>query len=173
MAERELDLTSNTSVDALSIVSIQGYPTSIANGNFGTVHTSTASYPYPQVTSAGGYPNQLLAGTLPLQDAADLATTVSIPYMGIPRVNYKFNEGQIMDKVKAYIDKTYAEHYSEKDGIQALDFIMSNSDSYDFLKGNVLKYTARYGKKDGHNPKDILKAIHYLVLLYHFSLEKK
>ena len=168
MTERTItDLSANVALDSVSIVSVQGYPTSMANGTFSV---STASYPYPQVTSAGGYPNQLLSGTIPVQDAT---AGVYVPYMAVPQVNYKFNEGQIMEKVKAYIDKTYAEHYSEKDGIQALDFIMSNSDSYDFLKGNVLKYTARYGKKDGHNPKDILKAIHYLVLLYHFSLEKK
>lgn len=155
-------------IDSLSIVSIQGFPSSMANGTFGTVHTATASYPYPQVTSAGGYPNQMLSGTIPIQDG-----NISIPYMTIPKIDYKFNEESIFQKAKSYIDSTYEGHYSEKNGIQALDFIMSNSDSFDFLKGNVLKYVARYGKKEGHNPKDILKAIHYLIILYHFSQEKK
>jgi hypothetical protein len=124
----------------------------------------TASYPYAPTTS--GAPNATFGG-IPMDG------TISITQMSIPAVRYKFNESAILEKAKAYIDSTYAGHYSEKDGIQALDFIMANSDSYDFLKGNVLKYTARYGKKEGHNPKDILKAIHYLVILYHFSLEKK
>ena len=29
----------------------------------------------------------------------------------------------------------------------------------------------RYGKKEGHNKKDLLKAIHYIVLLWHFTQE--
>ena len=27
----------------------------------------------------------------------------------------------------------------------------------------------RYGKKGGHNRKDLLKAVHYIVLLAHFT----
>ena len=30
---------------------------------------------------------------------------------------------------------------------------------------NAIKYLCRYGKKNGHNRKDLLKAIHYIVLL--------
>ena len=30
---------------------------------------------------------------------------------------------------------------------------------------NAIKYLARYGKKNGKNRKDLLKAIHYIVLL--------
>ena len=33
-----------------------------------------------------------------------------------------------------------------------------------FFLGNVLKYTQRYGKKDGHNRKDLLKILHYALL---------
>jgi hypothetical protein len=138
------------------------YRPTTAGAPFGTTvypnSIPTTQYPYPQVSTAGG------AASIPLQDGL---------YIPQPVIQYKFNESAILDKAKAYIDSTYAGHYSEKDGIQALDFIMANSESYDFLKGNVLKYTARYGKKEGHNPKDILKAIHYLIILYYFSLEKK
>lgn len=86
---------------------------------------------------------------------------------------YKFNEDKIINEAFEYINSTYDGHYAdEKTGIQTMDFIMSNSESCDFLKGNVLKYVARYGKKEGYNKKDIFKAIHYLILLYHFSQDK-
>jgi hypothetical protein len=35
----------------------------------------------------------------------------------------------------------------------------------DFCQANAIKYLARYGKKNGKNRKDLLKAIHYIVLL--------
>ena len=35
----------------------------------------------------------------------------------------------------------------------------------DFCQANAIKYLCRYGKKDGKNRKDLLKAIHYVVLL--------
>ena len=35
----------------------------------------------------------------------------------------------------------------------------------DFCQANAIKYLARYGKKAGKNRKDLLKAIHYIVLL--------
>jgi hypothetical protein len=39
----------------------------------------------------------------------------------------------------------------------------------DLFQGNVLKYAARYGHKDGYNRKDLMKAMHYLIMLlaYH------
>ena len=30
---------------------------------------------------------------------------------------------------------------------------------------NAIKYLARFGKKNGRNRKDLLKAIHYIILL--------
>ena len=29
-----------------------------------------------------------------------------------------------------------------------------------------MKYAQRYGKKEGHNPADLLKVIHYAIMLY-------
>jgi hypothetical protein len=36
-----------------------------------------------------------------------------------------------------------------------------------------LKYIMRYGKKDGFNKKDLLKVIHYTVLLWHFTQDEE
>ena len=35
----------------------------------------------------------------------------------------------------------------------------------DFCQANAIKYLCRYGKKSGKNRKDLLIAIHYIVLL--------
>ena len=34
---------------------------------------------------------------------------------------------------------------------------------------NIIKYAMRYGKKDGYNKKDLMKIIHYTILLWHFT----
>lgn len=76
----------------------------------------------------------------------------------------------ILDELKDYILQTYNEHYSAGNKIQVVEFIMSQFDTgEDFLRGNVLKYTSRYGKKAGKNRKDLLKAIHYLLLMMHYE----
>ena len=38
-----------------------------------------------------------------------------------------------------------------------------------FCRSNAIKYLSRFGKKNGKSKQDILKAIHYCILLYHFS----
>lgn len=81
---------------------------------------------------------------------------------------YKYNEGDLLSQIQRYIDQTYEEHYSGgKDGIQTTEFIIDNGDGIGFTRGNVVKYAQRYGKKGGYNRKDILKMIHYgIIMLY-------
>ncbi|HYT44395.1 MAG TPA: DUF3310 domain-containing protein [Methylomirabilota bacterium] len=83
---------------------------------------------------------------------------------------FDFDEGKYLDELYDYIGKTYTQHYAK--GIQVTKFIMSHMNSPDFLRGNVLKYTTRYGRKEGYNRNDILKAIHYAILMlyYHDSI---
>jgi hypothetical protein len=38
-----------------------------------------------------------------------------------------------------------------------------------FCQANILKYGSRYGSKDGRNKIDLLKVIHYAMLLLHFD----
>ena len=38
-----------------------------------------------------------------------------------------------------------------------------------FCQANILKYGSRYGDKDGKNKKDIMKILHYAMLLLHFD----
>ena len=78
----------------------------------------------------------------------------------------KYREDEILDEVKEYIGNTYNQHYSTtKDGFQVQDMLRQLDIDKDFCQANAIKYLCRYGKKDGYNRKDLLKAIHYIVLL--------
>lgn len=75
---------------------------------------------------------------------------------------YKFSEDKILKEIEAYIDGTYAEHYSGK--YQATDMIIDSGHGVGFTMGSIMKYAKRYGKKGGYNRKDLLKIIHYAVI---------
>ena len=83
---------------------------------------------------------------------------------------WKYSEGKILREVEAYLSGTYRGHYvGEETKVQTLDLIDSIGDAEAFCRSNAIKYLSRFGKKDGKNPKDLLKVIHYAMLLYHFS----
>lgn len=82
------------------------------------------------------------------------------------KVEYKYSEDRILEELKTYIDATYGEHYS-KNKFQATEFIMDGGHGEGFCIGNILKYSQRYGKKDGKNRKDLLKVIHYGIMALH------
>ena len=83
----------------------------------------------------------------------------------------KYNEEQIIKEIAEYVDNTYDEHYSEGE-VQTLDFIDACGDAPAFCRSNILKYASRYDKK-GTPRKDILKIIHYAMLLLHFNDKEK
>jgi hypothetical protein len=75
--------------------------------------------------------------------------------------------------LKDYISGTYQGHYSAgNDQIQTLDLIEACGDAEAFCRSNILKYASRYDKK-GSSKMDLLKVMHYAVLLYHFSQKEK
>jgi len=80
--------------------------------------------------------------------------------------DYKFNEGALIDELQDYVDDTYKGHYS-KNKFQSTEFIIDCGHGMGFALGNVLKYTQRYGKKDGANRKDLMKILHYAVIALH------
>ncbi len=81
------------------------------------------------------------------------------------KIDYKFNEDDVLLIVKQYIDKTYKSHYATGK-IQATEFIFDSEHGTGFCVGNIMKYAQRYGKKEGYNPADLLKVIHYAIMLY-------
>ena len=82
---------------------------------------------------------------------------------------YKYNEDTILKELKDYISGTYNQHYSAGDDkIQTLDLIEACGDGEAFCRSNILKYASRYDKK-GTARRDIMKILHYAVLLMHFN----
>ena len=76
---------------------------------------------------------------------------------------YKFNEDKILQTIKEHIDSTYTEHYA-KNKYQATDIVVDSGHGEGFCLGNIIKYAIRYGKKEGKNPQDLLKIIHYAII---------
>ena len=81
-------------------------------------------------------------------------------------IDYRYNENKTLEELKSYIDGTYGQHYS-RDKFQATEFIIDGGHGEGFCIGNVLKYAQRYGKKDGKNRKDLLKILHYAIIMLH------
>jgi hypothetical protein len=86
----------------------------------------------------------------------------------VAEFNYRYSEGQSLKEIIEYINSTYEQHYVNKDKSQLLDLFADEENEY-FSKINASKYIARFGKKEGKNKKDLLKAVHYIVLMMHFS----
>tara|TARA_R100000329_G_scaffold32246_1_gene29915 strand:+ start:576 stop:1106 length:531 start_codon:yes stop_codon:yes gene_type:complete len=82
---------------------------------------------------------------------------------------YKYTEDEILKELQDYIVGTYNQHYSAGDDkIQTLDLIEACGDGEAFCRSNILKYASRYDKK-GTARRDIMKILHYAVLLMHFN----
>ena len=84
---------------------------------------------------------------------------------------WKYNEDKTIKDVEDYLIHTYKGHYTSNDSkVQTIDLIDAIGDSEQFCRSNAIKYLSRFRKKEQTTPKsDILKAIHYCILLYHFS----
>jgi len=86
---------------------------------------------------------------------------------------WKYNEDKILKDVEEYVTSTYHGHYcGDEDGysdIQTIDLMAAEKISAGFCQANILKYGSRYGDKDGRNKRDLMKVIHYAMLLLHFD----
>tara|TARA_R110002073_G_scaffold117171_1_gene255652 strand:- start:565 stop:837 length:273 start_codon:yes stop_codon:yes gene_type:complete len=80
-------------------------------------------------------------------------------------MKYNYNEDVNIKLVKDYIDSTYGQHYVGNKEIQTVDFWESLGSLDTTCRDTAIKYLARYGKKNGRNKKDLLKAIHYIILM--------
>ena len=86
---------------------------------------------------------------------------------------YKYHEEEILKDIEEYVSGTYKGHYTgnshEYRNVQTLDLMASKDLASGFCQANILKYGSRYGNKDGKNKKDLMKVIHYAMLLAHFD----
>tara|TARA_E500000305_G_scaffold69743_1_gene55678 strand:- start:274 stop:555 length:282 start_codon:yes stop_codon:yes gene_type:complete len=81
----------------------------------------------------------------------------------------KYNEKESLNDIEKYIESTYGQHYVGKDEFQIQDLLHSIDIAMPFCQASAMKYLARYGKKEGLNRKDLLKAAHYIILMMYFS----
>ncbi len=80
-------------------------------------------------------------------------------------INGKYDEDDIIDEISEHIRKTYAQHYVNKRGEQTVDSAIADGDLMPWARTNVKKYISRYGKKEGFNREDLLKAVHNLIFM--------
>ena len=81
-------------------------------------------------------------------------------------IEYKFNEFALISELEDYVNETYSAHYAQGK-FQATEFIVDAGHGEGFALGNILKYTQRYGNKEGKNRKDLLKVLHYALIALH------
>ena len=86
---------------------------------------------------------------------------------------YKYHEQDILKDIEEYVSRTYQGHYTgskhEFRKVQTIDLMAARDIATDFCQANILKYGSRYGSKDGRNKTDLMKVIHYAMLLLHFD----
>lgn len=86
---------------------------------------------------------------------------------------WKYNEDKILKDIEEYVTSTYGSHYcghnQDYKDIQTIDLMAAKDLAVGFCQSNILKYGSRYGDKDGRNKRDLLKVIHYAMLLLHFD----
>ncbi len=120
--------------------------------------TSTNIFEYPNDTLNFNYPISSMS-----EDKIELNLNNTNGF-------WKYEEDKTLKEIEQYISSTYHSHYtSEQSKTQTLDLIESIGDAEAFTRSNAIKYLSRFGKKNGKSKMDILKAIHYCVLLYHFA----
>lgn len=80
-------------------------------------------------------------------------------------INYKYNEGDLLQQITDYVNSTYDGHYSQNQ-YQATEFIIDGGHGIGFTIGNIMKYAQRYGHKGTPEDwrKDLMKVIHYAII---------
>ena len=86
---------------------------------------------------------------------------------------YKYHEEEILKDIEEYVSLTYQGHYTgtkhEFRNVQTIDLMASRDLAPHFCQANILKYGSRYGSKNGKDKKDLMKVVHYAMLLLHFD----
>jgi hypothetical protein len=118
------------------------------------------------------YPYNEFSLTLNSDDMIEIKKT---PMSMTERTNHlwKYNEDKILKDIQDYVTSTYKSHYcghnDDYSDIQTIDLMAAKDLAAHFCQANILKYGSRYGDKDGRNKRDLLKVIHYAMLLLHFD----
>ncbi len=154
----ELDMSKNIK---------EGNPTEFWTGDENIYITGGLGTDTIHVQGAQQFPYGLYGSVS--DDTISFETPVSIPDFPTTRPRWKYGEEEILKELSDYISGTYNQHYSAgTDKVQTLDLIEACGDGESFCRSNILKYASRYDKK-GTARRDIMKILHYAVLLMYFN----
>ena len=84
----------------------------------------------------------------------------------VAKINYAFSEDKVIRELQDYVDNTYNQHYAKRK-YQATQFIVDCELGEGFCMGNILKYAQRYGRKNGKSRADLMKILHYGIIMLH------
>ena len=87
--------------------------------------------------------------------------------------SFKYNEDKYLKDALEHIRGTYKQHYVSEEDVQLVDLWIAKGTMITTGCDLAEKYLSRYGLKEGYNKTDILKAIHYLVLVLYATDKKK
>ena len=133
--------------------------------NYGDISIDTSNY--PDIMSDAMLTDDAVSFTIGQHEAEENKPSIENPNVR------KYEEDKTIKALQDYISTTYGGHYTSKENnVQTLDLIESVGDAESFCRSNAIKYLSRYDKK-GQAKRDILKALHYSLLLYHFSGQLK
>lgn len=90
--------------------------------------------------------------------------------MTIPSQDFREKLPELLKTVESYILNTYGAHYAADGGsVQVVDLWDNIGIAQSAFQADLIKYSSRYGKKESKNPKDLMKILHYALLLYYFD----
>ena len=135
---------------------------------------------FNQFTLSTGDGGTLNLDKTPIDDSmrpwghSDIEFLINNPKMSETKNHlWKYNEDKILKDIQDYVTSTYGSHYcghnQDYKDIQTIDLMAAKDLAPGFCQANILKYGSRYGDKDGRNKRDLLKVIHYAMLLLHFD----
>jgi hypothetical protein len=136
---------------------------------FDELNMSNQNYWEEDGFSIVGNPTAASPDTIVIGGQDNISFDLPISTKPSSNTRQKYSEDVIIKELKDYITRTYDQHYSAGDDkIQTLDLIEACGDGEAFCRSNILKYASRYDKK-GTARRDIMKILHYAVLLMHFN----
>lgn len=136
---------------------------------FDELNMSNQNYWEEDGFSIVGNPGAASPDTIVIGGQDNISFDLPTPTKPSTNTRQKYSEDVIIKELKDYITRTYDQHYSAGDDkIQTLDLIEACGDGEAFCRSNILKYASRYDKK-GTARRDIMKILHYAVLLMHFN----
>ena len=101
-------------------------------------------------------------------------STEMLPTKNQSDLHYKYSEDAILRDLKKYLDNTYTEHYkTDEENVECFDVWIALGEATPTFRNTALKYIWRYGKKNGNNKQDLLKALHYIMMCLHVDHYKK